>query len=558
MTAVDQLPAWKALERHACDLQGRHLRELCIEDPGRGARWRGRVGALQVDYAKHRVREETFALLFALAEEVALPAQIARLFAGERINSTEQRAVLHMALRGGASSVFRVDGADVMPEILATRARMRALCDALRAGAWLGAAGEPVTDVVNIGIGGSDLGPYMVCEALAPYAAATPRVHFVSNIDGAQISRVLAPLDPRRTLFIVNSKSFGTLETKTNAETAKHWLLQSGLPSEAVMARHFLAVSANQTALSAFGIPEANRFPIWDWVGGRYSLWSATGLAIAIAVGMDAFEALLSGARAMDEHFRDTPMPHNLPVRLGLLGVWYADFLGAASHAVLPYDDRLRSLPAYLQQADMESNGKRVTRDGHPVTWSTGPIVWGAPGTNGQHAFFQLMHQGTHLIPADFIGCIRPHHPHADHHRALLANLLAQSEALMRGRTEAETRAALAARGLDAARVDALTPHNLFPGNQPSTTILLDALTPEALGSLIALYEHRIFTQGAVWGINSFDQWGVELGKIMAQTVIGELASGEVGPAHDPWSAALIAACLPGAHGDAVSNEAER
>ena len=393
----------------------------------------------------------------------------------------------------------------------------------------------------------------MVCEALAPYAAATPRVHFVSNIDGAQISRVLAPLDPRRTLFIINSKSFGTLETKTNAETAKHWLLQSGLPSEAVMARHFLAVSANQTALSAFGIPEANRFPIWDWVGGRYSLWSATGLAIAIAVGMDAFEALLSGARAMDEHFRDTPMPHNLPVRLGLLGVWYADFLGAASHAVLPYDDRLRSLPAYLQQADMESNGKRVTRDGHPVTWSTGPIVWGAPGTNGQHAFFQLMHQGTHLIPADFIGCIRPHHPHADHHRALLANLLAQSEALMRGRTEAETRAALAARGLDAARVDALTPHNLFPGNQPSTTILLDALTPEALGSLIALYEHRIFTQGAVWGINSFDQWGVELGKIMAQTVIGELASGEVGPAHDPWSAALIAACLPGAHGDAVS-----
>ncbi|MGB7289048.1 MAG: glucose-6-phosphate isomerase [Candidatus Macondimonas sp.] len=544
MTALDQLPAWKALKTHHASLADRHLRSLCIEDPGRGERWRGRVGALRVDYAKHRATEETFTLLFALATEVGLQDQIARLFAGERINTTEQRAVLHMALRGDARSVFRVDGEDVMPAILDTRARMRAVCEQIRAGEWLGATGEAVTDVVNIGIGGSDLGPYMVCEALAPYAAGGPRVHFVSNIDGAQISRILAPLDPRRTLFIVNSKSFGTLETKVNAHTAKAWLLQTGLSEDVVMARHFLTVSSNAAAVAAFGVPEAHRFPIWDWVGGRYSLWSATGLAIAIAVGMDAFESLLAGARTMDTHFRDTPLPENLPVLLGLLGVWYADFFGAGNQAVLPYDDRLRSLPAYLQQADMESNGKRVTRDGAVVSWPTGPIVWGAPGTNGQHAFFQLMHQGTHLIPADFIGCVQPHHAHAEHHRALIGNLLAQSEALMRGRTEAETRVALEARGLDAARVAALTPHNIFPGNQPSTTILLDALTPDALGALIALYEHRIFTQGAIWGINSFDQWGVELGKLMAQTVIEELAQGQVGDGHDPWSAALLAACL--------------
>jgi glucose-6-phosphate isomerase len=544
VTPVDQLPAWKALETHRDQMKNRHLRALCTDDPGRADRWRTRVGHLEVDYTKHRATEDTFHHLFALAEQTDVPAQIARLFAGARINTTEQRAVLHMALRGDAHSVFRVDGEDVMPQIMATRARMRQACETLRAGAWLGAAGEPVTDVVNIGIGGSDLGPFMACEALQPYLTDTPRVHFVSNIDGAQISRVLAPLDPRRTLFIVNSKSFGTLETKANADTAKHWLQQSGLPLDAVMSRHFLAVSANQAALSAFGIPEEHRFPIWDWVGGRYSLWSATGLAIAIAIGMDGFESMLAGARLMDEHFRHAPMIDNLPLRLGLLGVWYADFLGAASQAVLPYDDRLRSLPSYLQQADMESNGKRVTRDGQAVTWATGPIVWGAPGTNGQHAFFQLMHQGTHLIPADFIGCIRPHHPHTRHHRALIANMLAQSEALMHGRTEAETRAALAARGLDESRIDALTPHNVFPGNQPSTTILLDALTPEALGSLIALYEHRIFTQGAIWGINSFDQWGVELGKIMAQTVIGELESGQIGASHDPWSAALLTTCL--------------
>lgn len=545
MTPVDQLPAWKTLEAHRDQMKNCHLRVLCTDDPGRADRWRTRVGTLEVDYTKHRATEDTFNHLFALAEQAEVPAQIVRLFAGERINTTEQRAVLHMALRGDAHSVFRVDGEDVMPQIMATRARMRQACDRLRAGTWLGGAGEPVTDVVNIGIGGSDLGPFMACEALQPYLADTPRVHFVSNIDGAQISRVLAPLDPRRTLFIVNSKSFGTLETKANADTAKRWLQQSGLPLDALMRRHFLAVSANQAALSAFGIPEEHRFPIWDWVGGRYSLWSATGLAIAIAIGMDRFESMLAGARLMDEHFRHAPMADNLPLRLGLLGVWYADFLGAPSHAVLPYDDRLRSLPSYLQQADMESNGKRVTRDGQAVTWATGPIVWGAPGTNGQHAFFQLMHQGTHLIPADFIGCIRPHHPYTRHHRALIANMLAQSEALMRGRTEAETRAALAARGLDESRIDALTPHNVFPGNQPSTTILLDALTPEALGNLIALYEHRIFTQGAIWGINSFDQWGVELGKIMAQTVIGELESGQIGADHDPWSAALLATCLP-------------
>jgi glucose-6-phosphate isomerase len=471
------------------------------------------------------------------------------MFAGAPINSTEGRAVLHVALRHQGPS-FVVDGKDLMPDVRAVLARMRQFTDALRNGQWRGYTGKSIRSVVNIGIGGSDLGPMMVTQALSPYAMKDLASHFVSNVDGSALAETLRVCDPETTLFIVASKTFTTQETLANAHSARRWLVAHA-KAESAVSNHFVAVSTNAKAVREFGIDVANMFEFWDWVGGRYSLWSAIGLSIACAVGMDRFEELLAGAHAMDEHFRHTPFERNLPVLLGLLGVWYTNFLGAESHAVLPYDHYLARLPAYLQQADMESNGKGVTREGAAIrSYKTGPIVWGEPGTNGQHAFFQLLHQGTRLVPADFIGCMETHHAREQsalglegalgHHRMLVANFLAQTEALLRGKSEAEVRAELAARGMAGARIDALAPHKVFEGNRPTTTILLRKLTPRSLGTLLALYEHKIFVQGTVWGVNSFDQWGVELGKELANRLLNELDPAAPMGAHDPSTTRLL------------------
>ncbi|HJO36236.1 MAG TPA: glucose-6-phosphate isomerase [Gammaproteobacteria bacterium] len=536
---------WQQLTQHQRELAPVHLRSLFEQDPGRAQRYRLELDGLLLDYSKHRTDEQTWRLLQALARERDLPGWIERLFSGAPVNNTEHRPALHTALRADPQAQVTVGGEDVMPRIQAVRRRMALLVAAVRGGQWQGFGGEPIRHVVNIGIGGSDLGPAMVSQALAGHDRSGPTVHFVSNVDAHQLTAVLAGLPPTGTLFIVNSKSFTTLETHANAVAAREWLAAAGIPHVEAMRRHFLAVSANTQAAGEFGIPADNVLPMWDWIGGRYSLWSAIGLSIAMALGMDGFEALLAGARRMDAHFRHAPLTENMPVILGLLGVWYGDFFGAQTHAVLPYDQRLARLPAFLQQLDMESNGKRVARDGTPVPYQTGPIVWGEVGTNGQHAFFQLLHQGTHLVPADFIGCVRPDHGRRDQHRLLLGNLLAQTEALMRGQSAAEARARLAASGLAGEALEAQVGHRVFPGNQPSTTILLEALTPQTLGMLIALYEHKVFVQGVIWDINPFDQWGVELGKVMAKQLIGELA-GEPPAAHDASTAQLLAWCRDG------------
>ncbi len=521
------------------------MRDLFEADPSRFSRFsRAFEDELLLDFSKNIITGETFDLLLALARERGMEARIGAMFAGEKINNTEERAALHVALRNRSDRPMRVDGEDVMPGVRAVLARMRAFAGQVRGGDWRGMDGRPITDVVNIGIGGSDLGPAMVCEALAPYARPphSPRelrVHFVSNVDGAHLGETLRGLDPATTLFVVVSKTFTTQETLANARSARQWLLAAG-GDEAAVARHFVAVSTNEAAVRAFGIDPAHMFGFWDWVGGRYSLWSAVGLSIALAVGMDHFEALLDGAHAMDEHFRAAPLEENLPVILALLGVWYADFLGAASHAVLPYDQSLRRLPAWLQQLDMESNGNRVTRAGAPVDAPTGPVVWGEPGTNGQHAFFQLLHQGVHLIPCDFIAPAQSHWPMGNHHRMLISNFLAQTEALMRGRDETEARAEMEAEGLDAARIEALLPHRVFPGNRPSNSILLRKLTPRALGMLLAMYEHKVYAQSIIWDINAFDQWGVELGKQLARRILPELAPGAQPAGHDASTSGLI------------------
>ncbi|RMD79418.1 MAG: glucose-6-phosphate isomerase [Gammaproteobacteria bacterium] len=542
MPRADTLPAWRALAEHHRELRGLHLRGLFARDPGRFQALSLEEGALFLDYSKHRVTAETLGLLFQLAREARVEERREAMFAGQRINTTEGRAVLHVALRNRSRRPILVDGRDVMPEVEAVLARMRRFTEALRSGSWRGWTGRPITDVVNIGIGGSDLGPAMATQALRPYHDG-PRCHFVSNVDGSHLHDTLAGLDPETTLFIVASKTFTTQETLTNARSARRWLLERA-GDEAAVARHFVAVSTNAEAVRVFGIDTEHMFEFWDWVGGRYSMWSAIGLPIAVAVGMDRFEELLAGAHAMDEHFRTAPLERNLPVILGLLGIWYTDFFGAATHAVLPYDQHLQRLPAYLQQLEMESNGKRVTLEGEPVGYPTCPVVWGEPGTNGQHAFYQLLHQGTQLVPADFILPLQPHHPLAEHHRILVANCLAQTEALMKGRTEEEARAELRAQGLPEPEVERLVPHRVFPGNRPSSTILLERLTPFALGQLVALYEHKVFVQGTIWGINSFDQWGVELGKQLAKAILPELEGAPVGP-HDASTAGLIRRCLP-------------
>ena len=527
MTAVSQLPAWLALAAHHPGASALHMRDLFAADPGRFGRFSLRLGDLLLDYSKNRVTEKTLHLLLDLARQCDVEGWRDRMFAGERINTTEGRAVLHTALRNRGNRPVIVDGVDVMPAVNRVLARMRSFSAAVRSGDWRGATGQPVTDVVNIGIGGSDLGPAMAALALTPYHQPGLRLHFVSNVDGTAIAEALKVCRPDSTLFIVASKTFTTQETLTNARTARDWLVRA--LGEAAVARHFVALSTNAPEVAAFGIDTANMFEFWDWVGGRYSLWSAIGLPLAVAIGMDRFEEMLAGAHAMDEHFRDAPLDRNMPVILALLGVWYADFFGAAAHAVLPYDQYLARLPAYLQQADMESNGKSVTRDGQPVDYATGPILFGEPGTNGQHAFYQLIHQGTRMVPCDFLAAAQSHNPLGEHHPILLSNFLAQTEALMRGKTAAEVRAELAAQGLSGAALAAAVPHRVFEGNRPTNSLLYRRLDPFTLGLLVALYEHKIFVQGVIWGVDSFDQWGVELGKQLAKAILPKLSAS--GPA---------------------------
>ncbi len=540
MSKLVETEEWRALAAHREAMEKQSMRALFAADPRRFARFSRRLGGLLLDYSKHRVTDETMRLLCALGRRAGVEPLRDRMFRGERINFTEDRAVLHVALRNRGSRPILVDGRDVMPEVNAVLAKMRGFTERVRSGAWKGHTGKTIAHVVNIGIGGSDLGPLMATEALRPYWQPGLTPHFVSNVDGTHVAETLRAIDPERTLFIVASKTFTTQETLANARSARAFVVEK-LGGDAAVGKHFVAVSTAAGEVTKFGIDPDNMFGFWDWVGGRYSLWSAIGLPIATMIGMDHFEELLAGGHAMDEHFRTAPLEDNLPAILGLLGIWYSNFWGAATHAVLPYDQYLHRFPAYLQQGDMESNGKRVDREGRPITdYSTGPVIWGEPGTNGQHAFFQLIHQGTRLIPCDFIAPVETHNPIGHHHAILLANFLAQTEALMRGKTEEEARAELSKAGLPKERVDALAPHKVFPGDRPSTSILLDKVTPRSLGMLVSLYEHKIFVQGAMWNINSFDQWGVELGKQLASRILPELL-GEATPSeHDSSTLGLI------------------
>jgi glucose-6-phosphate isomerase len=540
MTPLTDSPAFRALGDHHLGLATAHLRDLFRGDPDRVGRFKVELGDLLFDYSKHRITGETVDLLVRLAEARDLGELIQRMGAGDAINVTEERAVLHVALRNRSGRAITVGGRDVMPDVNAVLARMRAFSERVQDGRHVGHTGARITDIVNIGIGGSDLGPHLVSDALRPYWKPGLRAHFVSNVDGTQLVETLRGLSPETTLFVVASKTFTTQETMTNAESARAWLL-GALGDRGAVQRHFVAVSTNLGAVRAFGVDPENMFEFWDWVGGRYSLWSAIGLPIALVAGFDAFDALLEGAHEADEHFRTAPFAKNIPVLMGMLGVWYANFFGAATHAVLPYDQYLDLLPAFLQQLDMESNGKSVDRDGQRITaYTTGPVVWGEPGTNGQHAFYQLIHQGTRLIPADFIVSARSHNPLGDHQDKLVANCLAQTEALMLGRTEAEVLQELERAGLPAEARAALAPHRVFEGNRPTSTFFMDQLTPHALGRLLALYEHKVFVQGAVWNVNSFDQWGVELGKVLAGRILPELGAASPASGHDASTSALI------------------
>ncbi len=539
MTLPTDLPAWQALARHQAHLAGVHMRDLFAADPQRFARFSLRFDDILFDYAKNRITEETMAFLFDLARQAGLADAIAAMFSGQKINTTEERAVLHIALRNRSNRPIFVDGADVMPEVNRVLAKMRHFSEAVRSAAWRGYTGEPIRDVVNIGIGGSDLGPKMVVRALTPYVKSDLRFHFVSNVDGTDIAETLKRVEPATTLFLVASKTFTTQETMANAGTARAWFLEAARDERAI-ARHFVALSTNTAAVTRFGIDPQNMFEFWDWVGGRYSLWSAIGLSIAIAIGFERFEELLAGAHDVDEHFRTTPFERNIPVIMGLLGVWYNNFWGAQSHAILPYDEYLALFPAYFQQGDMESNGKSVTRDGRRVNYETGPIIWGQPGTNGQHAFYQLIHQGTKLIPCDFLAPAQSHNPLGQHHTLLLANFFAQTEALMRGKTAEEVRSELVRQGVPAEKLELLVAAKTFEGNRPTNSFLFRKLTPRTLGRLIALYEHKIFTQGVIWRLNSFDQMGVELGKQLANAILPELADDAPVVTHDASTNGLI------------------
>ena len=531
--------SFQALAHHAETASTWQMRDLFAADPDRFERFSDEAAGLFLDYSKNRLDGRTLELLVQVARERGLEARRDAMFAGEKINNTEGRAVLHTALRAPRGAQLTVNGQDVNADVHAVLDRVKTFTDAVRGGEWLGHTGKPITDIVNIGIGGSDLGPKMVVLALRHYAHPRLRMHFVSNVDGHDMDAALAQVDPETTLFIVASKTFTTAETMMNAQTARAWFLQ-GAPEDA-LAKHFVAVSTNTEAIKTFGIDPANMFPFWDWVGGRYSVWSAIGLPVALAVGFGYFKDFLAGAHELDEHFRTAPLEQNLPALLGLIGFWNRQFLDCASVSIAPYHQDLNRFPAYLQQLDMESNGKRVTRDGEPVDTPTCPAIWGECGTNGQHAYFQLLHQGTDVTPMDFIAALRPAHEMDNHHTALLANCFAQSEAFMKGKTADEVRADLQAQGLAAEEIERLTPHKTFPGNRPSNTILMERLTPSTLGALIALYEHKTFVQGVIWDVNSFDQWGVELGKVLAKKIEAELA-GEPAPGqHDSSTNGLIA-----------------
>ena len=508
-------PAWKSLASHSKEIKKLHLRELFANDATRGERFTAKAAGLFLDYSKNRITEATLKLLLQLAEESDLRARIDAMFSGEKINITENRAVLHVALRAPSGATFMVDGKNVVPEVHAVLDKMTSFSNRIRSGEWLGHTGKRIRNIVNIGIGGSDLGPVMAYEALKHHSDRTLTFRFVSNVDGIDFVEATRDLDPAETLFIVSSKTFTTLETMTNAETARAWLLQGLGGDKAAVAKHFVAVSTNAEKVSAFGIDTANMFGFWDWVGGRYSMDSAIGLSTMLAIGSDNFRSMLDGFHQMDEHFRTAPFDRNLPVLLGLLTVWYTNFFDAQTIAVLPYEQYLKRFPAYLQQLTMESNGKHVTLGGKQVSYDTGPIFWGEPGTNGQHSFYQLIHQGTRLIPCDFIAFVHPLTPLGRHHDILLANVFAQAEALAFGKTAEQVKVE--------GTPEWLVPHRVFEGNRPSNVILADRLTPETLGKLVALYEHSVFTQGTIWNINSFDQWGVELGKALAQRIIPEL-----------------------------------
>ncbi len=539
MPRLTETPAWRALQTHHTEIAPDTLREFFAADSQRFTKFSLRQDDLLLDYSKNRVTERTMGLLFDLARQADVEGWRDRMFAGDHINSTEDRAVLHVALRNRSGRPMLVDGTDVMPQVNSVLAQMKEFCQAVHSGAWRGGKGDKITDIVNIGIGGSDLGPLMAVEALAPYRVAGITSHFVSNVDASHLHGVLKRCKPETTLFIVASKTFTTQETLANARTARAWLVAE--LGDAVVAKHFVALSTNAKAVAEFGIDTKNMFAFWDWVGGRYSLWSAIGLSIALAVGFERFEEMLAGAHEMDEHFRTAPLGQNLPVVMALLGVWYVDFFGADTHAVLPYDQYLNRLAAYLQQADMESNGKGVTRDGQPVPCATGPILFGEPGTNGQHAFYQLIHQGPRLIPCDFIAAAQSQNPMGDHQAMLLANFFAQTEALMKGRTAEEARAELSAAGFSGEKLEAAVPHRVFTGNRPTNSLLYRKLDPRTLGRLIALYEHKIFVQGIVWQINSYDQWGVELGKKLAGAILPELAGEGAVTSHDSSTNGLIA-----------------
>ncbi len=533
MAPLTARPAWKALEAHHDKVRELHLRKLFADDPERGERMTAEAVGIHLDYSKNRITGETMTLLLRLAEESGLRERIDAMFRGEKINITEKRAVLHVALRAPKGASIVVDGLNVVPQVHAVLDKMADFSNRVRSGAWMGHTGRRIRHVINIGIGGSDLGPVMACEALKHYSARAMTFRFVSNVDGTDFAEATRDLDPAETLFIVSSKTFTTLETMTNAQSAREWSLKSLGGDAKAVARHFVAVSTNAAEVAKFGIDTANMFEFWDWVGGRYSMDSAIGLSTMLAVGPDNFRAMLDGFRQMDEHFRTAPFERNLPVLMGLLAVWYNDFFGAQTVAVLPYEQYLKRFPAYLQQLTMESSGKHVALDGTRVDYDTSPIYWGEPGTNGQHSFYQLIHQGTRLIPCDFIAFMKALHPLGRHHDILLANVFAQTEALAFGKTPDEVKAE--------GTPDWLVPHRVFEGNRPSNTILAEKLTPEALGKLVALYEHSVFTQGTIWSIDSFDQWGVELGKVLAQRIIPEL-EGKAEPSltHDSSTNNLI------------------
>jgi len=534
-----QLPAYQQLLDHFKQVEGKHLKDLFAENPERFNQFSLRFDDILLDFSKNRITDETLPLLRDLAGQAGLYEAIEKMFTGDKINATEDRAVLHVALRNQSNEPILVDGKDVMPEVNEVLDKMKSFSERIISGDWKGHTGKPIRHLVNIGIGGSDLGPVMVTEALKPYGKPNLDVHFVSNVDGVHIYETLEQVDPETTLFMIASKTFTTQETMTNAHTARQWFIDHG-GSESGVAKHFVAISTNKSEVEKFGIDPENMFVFWDWVGGRYSLWSAIGLSIACYIGFDNFRELLAGGHAMDEHFRHAPLEENLPVTLALVGIWYNNFFGAQTEAILPYDQYLHRFAAYFQQGDMESNGKSVDRDGNPVNYQTGPIIWGEPGTNGQHAFYQLIHQGTKLIPCDFIAPAISHRPIGQHHQMLLSNFFAQTEALMNGKSEEEVSAELRKGGKTEEEVSFLTPFKMFSGNRPTNSILVKEITPRTLGSLIAMYEHKIFTQGIIWNIFSFDQWGVELGKQLANRILPELSDDQPINSHDSSTNGLI------------------